>query len=235
MTTSQSLAALPVPEERVDGVSKYRLDATDNKPNKVMGLQYYRSWNTTDLCGEPSSTRYHTSHVATRLLTNCDTGRYHVQHIKSKYPVPGTAVSEDLSHLKKQADDMKRFEDGIAHEARKMKNRIKLKSDTAAFKTRLDFAAGVGGQIAVSEKVCNETYDLLRPPKATGRYWIMRFLSQTTTLLTPFFSSGDTQKQMAFFYKNVKNGNTNYIAYAMASGVLPNPALGSFEPKTRMS
>ena len=84
-------------------------------------------------------------------------GHYHVSQIKSKYPIPGTAVSEDLAHLKKHADDMKRFEDGIAREARKTKNRIKLKEATAAFKTRRDFNIGVNSQIVTSEDICNRT------------------------------------------------------------------------------
>jgi hypothetical protein len=103
---------------------------------------------------------------------------------------------EDMTHMKKKAADVKRFEDGIISEARKMRNRIKLRSDTAAFNTRVDFEANVIGQIRESETVINETYSLLRPSK-------------------PY---SETPKEIKRFCSNVERGNTNYVAYAISSG-----------------
>jgi hypothetical protein len=150
-----------------------RQDSSNNKFEKVEGLKYYRKWNTTDLLG-----------------------KYHVSYIASKFPIPGTAIIEDNQHTALKAADVKRFEDGILNEARKTRNRLKLKNDTAAFNTRVNFAAGVGSQIVESEAIACEMQSLTKPPRPTG----------------------DTLKEIQRFYKNIRNKNHNYIGYAMASG-----------------
>lgn len=152
---------------------KHYILMSENKLQKVDGLEYWRRWNLKDV-----------------------SGTYHVSKIKSKFPIPGTAVIEDIVHMQKKAADVKRFEDGILREARKTRNRIKLSADTAAFSTRIDFEANVLGQINASEEVMNQAYVLLRPPPALS----------------------DTHKEIKRFFNNVERGNTNYVAYSIAAG-----------------
>ena len=155
------------------GAAQNRIEAADNKFKRVEGLQYRRRWDTVDICGAT-----------------------HVHRVHSKFPVPGTAIKEDLDHVQKKAADVKRMEDGIMREARKTRNRRILKSNTAAFHTNIDFSVGVGAQLRESENVMQETYELLRPPKANG----------------------DTKAEVKRFWNNVTNGNANYIGYVMATG-----------------
>jgi hypothetical protein len=159
---------------KTDGENeKHYILMSENKLQKVEGLEYWRRWNLKDV-----------------------SGTYHVSRIKSKFPIPGTAVIEDIEHIQKKAADVKRFEDGIFREASKTRNRIKLRKDTAAFNTRIDFEANVLGQINASEEVMNQTYVLLRPPPALS----------------------DTPKEIKRFFSNVERGNANYVAYAIAAG-----------------
>ena len=57
------------------------------------------------------------------------------------------------------------------------------------------------------------------PLKSSRLYFpsLTAFLFSSYELLRPK-ATGDTPKQLKFFYKNILNGNSNYIAYAMASG-----------------
>ena len=124
-------------------------------------------------------------------------GRYHIDRFATKhFAVPGTAIVLEEQRDRAREDDIKRFEKDLSDRAYRRRHRVKVKREGAAMRSQIELNTMLGVPIEEVETILNEKAEDLKPTK----------------------KNGDTQKEIDSFFRNIRNGNWNYICYASTLG-----------------
>ena len=140
----------------------------------VEPLKYHREWDVPDLFG-----------------------KYHVNRFGNKeHAIPGTAVIKDMEHIKKKADDVRKFNDTLEKRAMRMRGRKPIIKQKSEFAVKSYLHSILDEPIREVTETTQEAFQ-----------WSQRPLPK-----------GDTEKERRRWIKNMKKGNGNYVGWACTSG-----------------
>jgi hypothetical protein len=110
--------------------------------------------------------------------------------------VPGTAIVVEELRNRKRAEDRGRFEGEMEARTFRRRHKVKVKRETAKIRAETELATMIGVPMETAEAILYEKEDCLHNKRGTG----------------------DTQKEIDAFFRNVKSGNWKYISYALTVG-----------------
>ena len=112
------------------------------------------------------------------------------------FAVPGTAIVVEELRNRKRAEDRGRFEGEMEARTFRRRHKVKVKRETAKIRAETELATMIGVPMETAEAILHEKEDCLHNKRGTG----------------------DTQKEIDAFFRNVKSGNWKYISYALTVG-----------------
>lgn len=124
-------------------------------------------------------------------------GKYHYSRFENKEtPLPGTQVNEEVGYLRNKAKNTQLFDGEMEKNHAKTKEKLRIKGESAAMKTRVYFDTLLGEPIRQSERV----------------------LSDRDHILNNNAPYKDSQKEIDKYMKNISLGRHHYVGFAASTG-----------------